>query len=75
MGGGFPVLKLLQGKLGERFKATITDFKVEGKATGYRRGNLGHSGPRATCAISGSKGSGYGAAANRRSSNLWGLQH
>jgi hypothetical protein len=27
VGGGFPVLQLLQGELGERFKATTTDIR------------------------------------------------
>lgn len=64
MGGGFPVLQLLQGELGERFKTTTADIKVEGKTTGHRRGNMGYDGPRATCTISGSEGGGYGTADN-----------
>ena len=74
MGGGFPVLQLLQGELGERYKTTTTDIKVKGKATGHRHGNMGHDGSRATCAISGSEGSGYGTADNRRMFYLRGLQ-
>ena len=70
MGGGFPVLQLLQGELGERSEAATTDIsQVEGKATGYRRGNMVHDGSRATYAISGSERSGYGATANRRGLN------
>ena len=71
MGGGFPVLQLIPGELGECFKATTTDIdQIEGKATGYRRRNMVHCGARATCAISGSEGGRYGAGVNRRGFDL-----
>lgn len=74
MGGGFPVLQLLQREFGECFEATAADIsQVEGKATSHRRGNMVRNGSRATRAISGSEGSGYGAAANRRGFYLRGF--
>lgn len=66
MGGGFPILQLLQRKLRKCSDTTATGIiQVKRKATSYRRRNMVHSRSGTASTIPGSEGRGYGVATNR----------